>query len=239
MRIIIERTDLELNRRVARVIAKQLIKKPASVIGFDATTKTRQVYETLVDTSTTIGLDWSEAKAVGVYEFVDADENNTASVSYRLQYELFNHININKDQIFIPESTAVTAGFSCDNFATAIKSFDGMDIVLLELSPEGSVAFNTAERSIDKISYKREIAPSDFETKTIFTADVATEVITIGLKYLMNAKHIVLIARGKECAKAVKTVLFSEVNSITPATMLQLHPNLTVIVDENAASMMW
>lgn len=240
MRIIMERTDIELCQRISRIVAKQLIEKPSSIIGFDATLKTKFVHETLIDTSNAIGLDWSEAKAVGLYEFVDADENNKASVLHRLQFQLLNHVNINKDNIFIPDSTAVTASFNCDNFITALKSFDGMDLVLLELAPDGSVAFNTAERSIDKIAYKREVEASDYASKAVFEGDaISSEIITIGMKYLMNTKQIVLMARGKETAKAVRTMLLGEVNPINPASILQLHPNLLVIVDEDAASMMW
>lgn len=241
MKIIMTRTESEFNRTAARIIAKQLIKRSKSVLSLDATLITEGIYHELASYSKLLQLDWTDVRVCSTYEFIDADENEPCSVAYRLNKLLFEQVNIDRDNIFIPDSFSKNAAMSCKNFESAVKSLNCIDMQILEIGQSGAIAMNEPNTAFKNQVYVADIDKNIFNQKAHFEKNTfhPAKAITMGPKLLMQAKTQIIVAKGSEKARLVKDVLTGEITPAVPASVLQLHPNVIVLLDEGAASMMW
>jgi glucosamine-6-phosphate deaminase len=153
---------------------------------------------------------------------------------------LFDHININKENTHVP-SGAITSNEEAAKYDAAIAAAGGIDIQLLGLGINGHVGFNEPGTSFDSITSIVDLTESTIEANSRFFQskdEVPTQAISMGLKSIMNAKKVVLIAMGKNKAEAVKHLVEGPVSTEWPCTTLLNHNDVTVVIDEEAASLL-
>lgn len=241
MKIIMARSEKEWNLSAAKIIARQIIAKPDSIIGFDVTLKTHSYYTELVTVSKQLNIDWSEVRATASFEYIGIDENHPCSVHGKLCSNLFNLININRDNIFIPDPCHLSVAANCKNYEAAITSLGGIDLQILDLSHDGTIGMNIPNTLFNNNVFTINVDSIAVEQKARFVPNefIPVKCIAMGVRMLMQAKSILLTAKGKELARLIKDLLVSDISPANPASALLLHPNVTIMLDEDASSLMW
>ena len=152
---------------------------------------------------------------------------------------LFSHVNIDPAHTHIPDGTEPDAQKACDDFEAIVKNCGGTDLQLLGLGHNGHIGFNEPAEDFPKFTHCVDLTESTIQANARFfdkPEDVPTQAYTMGIGTIMRAKRILLIASGKGKAAIVKEALFGPVRPQVPASILQLHPDVTVVLDEEAAS---
>ena len=222
MRIIVTKDYNDMSRKAANIISAQIITKPDCVLGLATGSSPVGAYKTLVDWYKKGDLDFSEVTTVNL-----------------MNDNLFSHVNIDPAHTHIPDGTEPDAQKACDDFEAIVKNCGGTDLQLLGLGHNGHIGFNEPAEDFPKFTHCVDLTESTIQANARFfdkPEDVPTQAYTMGIGTIMRAKRILLIASGKDKAAIVKEALFGPVRPQVPASILQLHPDVTVVLDEEAAS---
>ena len=149
---------------------------------------------------------------------------------------LFNHVNINIEKTFVPNGCAEDIEKEGARYDALIESLGGTDIQLLGIGHDGHIGFNEPDEFFTKETHLVDLDPSTIEANARFfasEADVPRKAITMGMGAIMNAKKVLLIANGQKKKDIVMQSFFGPITPKVPASILQLHPDLTVIYSEN------
>jgi glucosamine-6-phosphate deaminase len=149
---------------------------------------------------------------------------------------LFKSVNIDINKTFVPNGCAKDMKAEGEAYDDMIKSLGGIDLQLLGIGLDGHIGFNEPDSYFEKATHKVELDPSTIDANARFFAsreDVPTTAITMGMGGIMSAKKVLLIANGKGKADIVQKAFFGPITPAVPASILQLHPDLTVIYSEN------
>lgn len=153
---------------------------------------------------------------------------------------LFNHINIDKSNTFVPNGLAEDLEAQCKEYDQKIAELGGIDIQLLGVGNNGHIAFNEPNNELSSGTHIISLTDNTIEANARFfdnIDDVPRKAITMGVGGIMKAKKIILIASGESKAEAIKGIFSGKITTANPATMLQMHRDVTVIVDEAAAKL--
>ena len=231
MRIIVTKDYNDMSRKAANIISAQIITKPDCVLGLATGSSPVGAYKTLVDWYKKGDLDFSEVTTVNLDEYRGLTHSNDQSYYYFMNDNLFSHVNIDPAHTHIPDGTEPDAQKACDDFEAIVKNCGGTDLQLL--------GFNEPAEDFPKFTHCVDLTESTIQANARFfdkPEDVPTQAYTMGIGTIMRAKRILLIASGKDKAAIVKEALFGPVRPQVPASILQLHPDVTVVLDEEAAS---
>ncbi len=226
----------ELSRRAAAIIAAQVISKPDSVLGLATGSSPLGTYACLVKAFENNDLDFSKVTSINLDEYVGLKGDNDQSYRYFMDTNLFSKINIRKEYTFVPNGCAEDIAAECRDYDARIESFGGIDIQLLGIGLDGHIGFNEPDEFFTKETHQVKLDPSTIEANARFFAqmeDVPKEAITMGIGSIMNAKKVLLIANGKNKEEIVKKAFFGPITPQIPASILQIHPDLTVIYSKN------
>ena len=239
MRIIVTKDYNDMSRKAANIISAQIITKPDCVLGLATGSSPVGAYKTLVDWYKKGDLDFSEVTTVNLDEYRGLTHSNDQSYYYFMNDNLFSHVNIDPAHTHIPDGTEPDAQKACDDFEAIVKNCGGTDLQLLALGHNGHIGFNEPAEDFPKFTHCVDLTESTIQANARFfdkPEDVPTQAYTMGIGTIMRAKRILLIASGKDKAAIVKEALFGPVRPQVPASILQLHPDVTVVLDEEAAS---
>lgn len=239
MRIIVTKDYNDMSRKAANIISAQIITKPDCVLGLATGSSPVGAYKTLVDWYKKGDLDFSEVTTVNLDEYRGLTHSNDQSYYYFMNDNLFSHVNIDPAHTHIPDGTEPDAQKACDDFEAIVKNYGGTDLQLLGLGHNGHIGFNEPAEDFPKFTHCVDLTESTIQANARFfdkPEDVPTQAYTMGIGTIMRAKRILLIASGKDKAAIVKEALFGPVRPQVPASILQLHPDVTVVLDEEAAS---
>lgn len=239
MRIIVTKDYNDMSRKAANIISAQIITKPDCVLGLATGSSPVGAYKTLVDWYKKGDLDFSEVTTVNLDEYRGLTHSNDQSYYYFMNDNLFSHVNIDPAHTHIPDGTEPDAQKACDDFEAIVKNSGGTDLQLLGLGHNGHIGFNEPAEDFPKFTHCVDLTESTIQANARFfdkPEDVPTQAYTMGIGTIMRAKRILLIASGKGKAAIVKEALFGPVRPQVPASILQLHPDVTVVLDEEAAS---
>lgn len=239
MRIIVTKDYNDMSRKAANIISAQIITKPDCVLGLATGSSPVGAYKTLVDWYKKGDLDFSEVTTVNLDEYRGLTHSNDQSYYYFMNDNLFSHVNIDPAHTHIPDGTEPDAQKACDDFEAIVKNCGGTDLQLLGLGRNGHIGFNEPAEDFPKFTHCVDLTESTIQANARFfdkPEDVPTQAYTMGIGTIMRAKRILLIASGKDKAAIVKEALFGPVRPQVPASILQLHPDVTVVLDEEAAS---
>lgn len=225
-------TYSELSRRAANIIAAEMILNKKAVLGLATGSTPIGVYTRLIELNRAGDIDFSEIRTVNLDEYCGISSENPNSYSFFMNENLFGKVNINPENTHIPNGNSENSDAECERYNTLINSLGGIDVQLLGIGKNGHIGFNEPNTSFRKGTHVIELKESTRIANSRFFSsleEVPKSAITVGIHTIMNAKRIVLIANGKEKKEILDKAFSGGVTPEIPASILALHPNLTVI----------
>jgi len=226
----------ELSRQAANIIAAQVTLKEDSVLGLATGSSPLGLYKELIKKNQNGDIDFSKVISVNLDEYVGLTADNNQSYRYFMDNNLFNHINIDKANTFVPNGVAEDTDKECEAYDKKIASLGGTDIQLLGIGLDGHIGFNEPDEFFIKPTHKVKLDESTIKANARFFAsedDVPKYALTMGIGAIMKAKKVLLIANGAAKKDIVEKAFFGPITPEVPASILQLHNDLIVIYSKN------
>lgn len=229
----------QMSRAAANIISAQIILKHDSILGLATGSSPLGIYENLVDWYKKGDLDFSAVTSVNLDEYVGIKPDNEQSYRYFMNENFFKHINIDMEKTFVPDGTAEDPEKECERYNKIIEDLGCIDLQLLGIGKNGHIGFNEPGEIFEAETHKVKLTESTIEANKRFfnSADeVPKYAMSMGIKNIMNAKKIVVVASGEEKADAVHEMVYGKISPKTQCTILQLHNDVIVVGDEAAMS---
>ncbi|MEW6535199.1 MAG: glucosamine-6-phosphate deaminase [Candidatus Auribacterota bacterium] len=241
MKVIVKKTTEQMSREAAQIFADLIRQKPNCVLGLATGGTPVKMYQELIRMHKEEGLDFSKVITFNLDEYLGLPGDHDQSYRYFMNDNLFNHINIKKENTFVLNGTAKDPKLYCEGYEMLIKALGGIDIQLLGIGGNGHIAFNepgSPENSRTRIVdlTKETIAANSDGRFFKDPKDVPTQALSMGVATIMEARKVVLIANKSSKADAIVKTVEGRVSVDVPASFLQKHKDSVVIVDEDAAS---
>lgn len=240
MKIIKCKDYTEMSKKAAEIFAAQVILKPNCVLGLATGSTPIGMYEKLIEWYKAGELDFSKVRTVNLDEYVGLDGSSDQSYRYFMNHNLFDHINIDKANTNVPNGKAPDLEAEGKRYEELIASLNGIDIQLLGIGNNGHIGFNEPHDAFDSATHEVQLTESTIQANARFFAsidEVPTKAISMGTGTIMKAKKVVLIANGPKKAQCIYDTCFGPITPQVPASALQMHPDCTIIVDEEAYSL--
>ena len=239
MKIIRTRDYADMSRKSANIISAQVILKPDSVLGLATGSSPVGTYEKLIDWCNKGDIDFSGVKTVNLAEYVGLSKDNPCSYYYFMYENLFKHININLENTNIPNGMEPDVLTECKRYDSLLASMGQVDLQLLGLGFNGHIGFNEPCDIYRKSTFCVELAPSTIEANSRFFQsyeEIPRYAYTMGIGSIMSAKKILLVVHGEGKADILKEAIEGPITPAVPASVLQLHNDVTIVADEGALS---
>lgn len=240
MNIIRAKDYQDMSRKAANIISAQIIMKPDCVLGLATGSTPVGTYRQLIEWYEKGDLDFSRVSTVNLDEYRGLAHTDPQSYYYFMQENLFDHVNIDKTATHVPDGTNPDAADACVKHEQIIKSLGGIDLQLLGLGNNGHIGFNEPGAAFEKETHLVDLAESTIRANArFFTSidEVPKQAYTMGIRTIMQAKKILVVVSGESKADIVSRAFFGPVTPEVPASILQMHPDVTVVCDEAALSM--
>lgn len=235
MKFITVDTYEKLSRQAANIISAQVILKPDSVLGLATGSSPLGTYKQLIEWYEKGDIDFSKVTSVNLDEYVGLDGTNDQSYRYFMNKNFFEHINIDISNTFVPNGCAVDLAGEGKHYDEHIAELGGIDLQLLGIGLDGHIGFNEPDKYFVKSTHVVDLHESTIKANSRFFAnvdEVPKRAITMGMVSIMQAKKILLIASGKEKRDILEKAFYGPITPEIPASILQLHPDITVIYSE-------
>lgn len=232
MRIIEAKDYADLSRKAANVISAQVILKPNAVLGLATGSTPIGTYKQLIEWYEKGDVDFSKTRSVNLDEYVGLTGDNDQSYRYFMNNNFFNHINIKKENTHVPNGVAENKEEECRRYDALIEELGGIDLQLLGIGHNGHIGFNEPGDAFEKMTHVVNLGESTIQANSRFFENidaVPKQAITMGIKSIMQAKKLLLVANGPDKKEIMEKALFGPVVPEVPASILQFHPNLTVV----------
>jgi glucosamine-6-phosphate deaminase len=241
MRVIIAKSYEEMSKIAAREIAKLLYIKPEAVLGLATGSTPEGVYKELIELNNQNKIDFSKAVTYNLDEYKGLSGNHPQSYRYFMNTKLFNHINIDKDKTHVPNGIAADIEKECCVYDEAIEKSGGIDLQLLGIGRNGHIGFNEPSDSLNLNTHLTDLTDDTIKANSRFfdsIDEVPTQALTMGLGGIMKAKKILLLASGEKKAEIIAKLVEEKISTRIPASILQVHSDVLVIIDKGAASLL-
>lgn len=238
MRIVITRNYDEMSQKAAKIIAEQIRGKPKSVLGLPTGSTPLGTYKELIRMHKEENLDFSKVTTFNLDEYCGLGPDHPQSYHYFMFTSFFNHVNLDPKRIHIPDGLAKDFEVYCRKYEEEIKKAGGIDLQLLGIGRNGHVGFNEPGSSLAGRTRLAALSEETVKDNARFfqrEEEVPRLVITMGCGTIMEARKILLLANGSDKSDAILAMIEGPVTSQVPASILQTHPDATVIIDEEAA----
>ncbi len=239
MRIYKAKDYNDLSRKAANIISAQIIMKPNAVLGLATGSSPIGTYKQLIEWYKKGDLDFYEAKSINLDEYKGLGPDDEQSYYHFMHENFFDHINIKPENTNIPNGLEADAETECARYDSVIKSSGGIDLQLLGIGCNGHIGFNEPGSAFDKETHCVTLSENTIGANARFFAsrdDVPKYAYSMGIKSIMQARRILLIATGANKADALYDSICGPITPSVPASILQLHNNVTIIADEDALS---
>jgi glucosamine-6-phosphate deaminase len=240
MKVIIANNYEEMSKIASKEIAKLLYVKPKAVLGLATGSTPEGVYKELIELYKLHRVDFSEITSFNLDEYSGLSGEHSQSYRYFMDTNLFNHVNINKNNTHVPNGVAEDIEKECKEYDEAIEKAGGIDLQLLGIGGNGHIGFNEPSDFLDLNTHLTDLTQETIEANSRFfesKEEVPTQAITMGLGSIMKAKKIILLASGKKKADIIAKLVEDKISTRVPASILQVHPDVLVIIDKDAASL--
>lgn len=234
MKVIVTKDYDELSKEAFKVMKEVLDARPDAVLGLATGSSPEGLYAEMVKDHKENGTSYKDVHTYNLDEYVGIDRNDPQSYYTFMNDHLFSHVDID------PANTHVPYGSTAEDAKAYDDQVKGVDIQLLGIGRNGHIGFNEPGTPFDERTHIVELTESTRDANKRFFDDdinkVPTHAITQGIGTVMDAKKILLVANGESKADAVKAMVEGPVDTACPASVLQNHPDVVVILDEAAAS---
>ena len=239
MKIIRAKDYKDMSRKAANIISAQVIMKPHAVLGLATGSTPVGAYKQLVEWYNKGDLDFANVTSVNLDEYKGLSPENDQSYRYFMNTNLFDHVNIDKNKTYVPNGLEEDSDKACADYNEIIRSVGGIDIQLLGIGGNGHIGFNEPGEAFEKETHCVDLTESTIKANARFFEsmdEVPKQAYTMGIKNIMQARKVLLIVSGEGKAEILDKVLYGPVTPQVPASILQLHNDLTVVADEAAMS---
>lgn len=229
----------DMSRKAANIIAAQMIMKPDCVLGLATGSSPIGIYKQLVSYYEKGDLDFSKVLSVNLDEYKGLAPENEQSYYFFMHQHLFDHVNIRPENTNIPDGLAEDGQAECERYENFIASCGGADLQLLGIGHNGHIGFNEPGAVFEKTTHCVNLSERTIEANKRFFAsaeDVPKQAYTMGIGTIMKAKKILIVASGKDKAEILEKAFWGDITPQVPASVLQMHPDVTVVADEDACS---
>ncbi len=239
MDVIIVNDRDAMSTYAAGIVIDAIKAKPNLVLGLATGSTPEGLYAKLIEAHKNDGLDFSRVKSFNLDEYVGLSADHDQSYRCFMNDKLFDHINIDKANTYVPDGLAEPLMANCDAYEKMIADAGGIDIQVLGIGRDGHIAFNEPGTSLGSRTHVTGLTAETIEDNARFfesEADVPRFAITMGIGSILEAEQCLFLANGENKADAVRASLEGPVTSMVTASALQFHPNTVAIIDEGAAS---
>ncbi|MDO5716898.1 MAG: glucosamine-6-phosphate deaminase [Tissierellia bacterium] len=234
MRVIVGKDYDEMSKKAAEVFAKAM--KSAKVLGLATGGTPEGMYKELAAMNQKGEISFQEMKSVNLDEYIGLPEGHKESYRYFMNDKLFDHVDIDKEKTHVPHAKDKNDDAACVEYDQLIDSLGGVDLQVLGVGVNGHIAFNEPDNELNYNTSIIKLTDSTIDANARFfdkREDVPTYAISMGVGKIMEAKEILLLANGKKKAEAIRQLLKGDkITTACPVTLLKLHPNVTVVIDE-------
>ncbi|HEY4389734.1 MAG TPA: glucosamine-6-phosphate deaminase [Paenibacillus sp.] len=239
MRMIVEDTEEQFHIASALEVTKQVVVKPDSVVTFAGGETTVGLHRELTHLCQEWRIDFSKMNAFTLDEYVGLSPDDPRSVSYRIRHQVLNHIGVQSDHIYMPDGMAEDLQEACTTYDRLLDEHP-VDLEILGIGSNGHIGFNEPGTPFHLDTHVSNLASRTAQDKAGFfgaVGSVPVQGITVGIRRIMRSKHILLLAKGKSKSEIIRQALMGPISTDVPASVLQLHPRLTIVLDKAAAEL--
>lgn len=239
MRIYKAKDYEEMSRKAAGIVSAQIIMKPDCVLGLATGSTPVGLYKQLIEWYRNGDLDFSGVRTVNLDEYKGISRENDQSYYYFMHQNLFDHVNIPAGNTHLPDGMEPDSKKECRRYEELIQSMGSVDLQLLGIGHNGHIGFNEPADAFDKLVHCVNLTQSTIEANKRFFAsakEVPRQAYTMGIQTIMRSKKILIIANGEGKADIVRDAFFGPITPMVPASVLQLHNDVTLVADEAALS---
>ena len=239
MRIYKAKDYEEMSRKAAGIVSAQIIMKPDCVLGLATGSTPVGLYKQLIEWYRNGDLDFSGVRTVNLDEYKGISRENDQSYYYFMHQNLFDHVNIPAGNTHLPDGMEPDSEKECRRYEELIQSMGSVDLQLLGTGHNGHIGFNEPADAFDKLVHCVNLTQSTIEANKRFFAsaeEVPRQAYTMGIQTIMRSKKILIIANGEGKADIVRDAFFGPITPMVPASVLQLHNDVTLVADEAALS---
>ena len=241
MKVYIGKNYEEMSRIAANVLSAQVMMKPDCVLGLATGSTPIGTYKVLIERCAQGDLDFSQVKSINLDEYVGLSGEHDQSYRYFMNTNLFDHINIDKANTNVPDGLAADTDAECERYNQVIHTLGPIDIQVLGMGHNGHIGFNEPDDHFPLETHKVDLTESTIDANARFFAsadEVPRQALTMGIKTIMEAKTVLVVVNGVGKAQIVKKAFTGPVTPQVPASILQMHPNVISVGDEEALSLL-
>ena len=231
----------QMSRQAANIISAHIILKPNCVLGLATGSTPIGMYKQLIEWYKKGDLDFSQVKSVNLDEYVGLAPTHDQSYRYFMQTNLFDHVNIDVANTNVPNGLAADPEAECRRYNQVIRDLGGIDVQVLGMGHNGHIGFNEPDHAFELETHVVDLQESTIQANSRFfasEADVPRKAMTMGIKSIMQARQILVVVSGKDKAEIVKKAFTGPVVPQVPASILQMHPNVLLVGDKDALSLL-
>ena len=239
MKVIVADDYEIMSKEAAKIVAAEVRKKPDSVFALPTSGTPFGLYGELIRMHKEEGLDFSRVSTFNLDEYIGLPDGHESSYRLYMYERFFNHVNVNRDQIYVPRGLAEDPEEEAATYEWAIKRAGGIDLAVLGIGRNGHIGFNEPKTEFGSLTRPIYLAKRTIEANArFFEGDpeaVPRQAISMGIRTIMNARKIILVASGPEKSHAVNQTVHGPVTEMVPSSVLQLHPDCTLFLDRDAS----
>ena len=241
MKIIRAKDYNDMSRKAANIISAQVILKPDSVLGLATGSTPVGMYRQLVNWYEKGDIDFSQVHTVNLDEYLGLAPDHDQSYRYFMQQNLFDHINVRPENTNVPNGLASDPEAECRRYNEVIAGLGGIDLQVLGMGHNGHIGFNEPEEAFELETHVVDLTENTIQANARFFAskdEVPRRAITMGIMAILRARHILVVVSGEDKAEIVRRAFAGPVTPLVPASILQMHPHLSLVGDEAALSLL-
>ena len=240
MRLIRTPDAAAAGKATAGIISAQVILKPDSVLGLATGSSPIGAYQQLIKWHQQGHLSFAQVRTVNLDEYLGLGADSEQSYNRFMRRNLFDHIDIDLRNTYLPDGTDPDEPGQCAHYDGIIRDLGGIDLQLLGIGHNGHIGFNEPSEVFTKRTHCVQLAQDTIRANARFFESpdqVPKKAYTMGILDIMQAKRVVMIVTGEDKAQILKAAFWGPVTPKVPASILQLHPDVTLVADEAALSL--
>ena len=237
IKVISCKTYDEMSEKAAVLVADVMKAKKDCILGLATGSTPVGMYRELIRMNHAGEIDFSDVTTVNLDEYYPIEPDNDQSYRYFMNVNLFDHVNVDKTRTYVPDGTAVDPDAACAAYEAKLAALGIVDVQILGIGQNGHIGFNEPADALEVSTHVTGLTASTIRANARFfasEADVPTRALTMGMGTILRAKKIIVLANGAAKREAVATMLAGKLTTACPASLLNLHPDVTVICDEAA-----
>jgi len=236
---ILIRDSLEAAAEVAASVVKKIINsKENPVLGLATGGTPLRMYHELIRMKKSGELSFQKCTTFNLDEYAGLPREDERSYYYYMMINLFDHLDINRERVHLPDGNAKDLREACRKYEQQIKNAGGIDLQVLGIGANGHIGFNEPTGSFASRTWVKILSEQTIQDNSIYfdkLEEVPRHVVTMGIATIMESRHCLLLANGAKKADAIRKMIEGPISASCPASILQMHPRVTVVLDEESA----